>query len=461
MTTQRASVRADTTPHIEAVIDVGGDFSGQIAVGDNIVQLKNVQIQVQPGGALIAAPTGPVHVRRRPGPVRARGRRPRVFVDRAAERATAGQAAADHDVLGFTGPPGSGKSALLRELAHELTEDSKDREVVLVAGAGRPTDDVLNDAFQLLFETDRPYVAVGAALRAHLQDFEGVVLVDDAIPDPRHVTDLLDTFPESAVILSAPALPSDVRSMELASLSQADRRALAGLLGAGTGAIAAAPSGLPGELVLAARAASVGAEQAAQLEPMQPQRTRTNVAPLPCWRPPDPRDCRERCWRAAGTDDVVDRLTSRGAAEEDKEDGVKVIRLPAVVAAAWDEAPGDVDGLRRLLGAIASRSAEAGDRRRPTSQPVPAPCWPGRATASGLRWLRPVRLSRPSCSSAAAGTSGHKSCRPSRPQLGSEEDRGLEAHALHQLGTWAFCTRRRGECPCMAGAGVRHPPFHR
>lgn len=199
MTDMKSHTLAERPPAVVGDITVGGDLSGLAAIGDNIVQMHIGRL-----GNLVTPTPGPPVIERRPAPVLALGRRPQRFVDRESETAAGVAAARAGEVVEFVGPDGAGKSTLLRELAHRLADDARrgDRAaVVLLDASNQPFEDVLQELFGLLHQTDRPYLPTGGELRTHLQGWHAVVLVDD-LSERDDLRRLMDDLPDSGLVLT-------------------------------------------------------------------------------------------------------------------------------------------------------------------------------------------------------------------------------------------------------------------
>ena len=116
----------------------GATVSGQVAIGEHIVQ-----IQAGPGARVTyTAPDARPEIRRRSVPVR---RLPRDFPDllgREADVAAVGAALEARLSIEVSGQPGIGKTALLRHVAHRADRHAPEG-VVFAACGGQPVEDVL------------------------------------------------------------------------------------------------------------------------------------------------------------------------------------------------------------------------------------------------------------------------------------------------------------------------------
>jgi beta-lactam-binding protein with PASTA domain len=205
------------TEDVNARITVGGDVLGQIAVGNNIVQIRehhgNLVFQVQPDTNLIP--------KRRPLPPRAVRRSSKKLFGRQAEVALLVAEASAGRAVAVDGKPGIGRSALLREVAaHESLQSVK----YLSSG-----DLTLDDATQVLFDAffycDIPLHATPEQAKAWLQEVQASIIIDDV--EAANVRELVDLAPSCGFVLAATSSPVDgVRSVQLNGLGPDDARAL-------------------------------------------------------------------------------------------------------------------------------------------------------------------------------------------------------------------------------------------
>ena len=225
MTETQSPGLTEYLPSVAGSITVAGDASGLHAIGTNITQVHIGRL-----GNLVTPASGPPVVNRRSAPVLALGRRPRRFLDREVETAAGQSAARAAHVVEFVGPVGAGKSTLLRELAHRLAGDARRGEcaaVVLLDAGTLPVEDVLQELFGLLHETDRHFLPTGGELRGHLQGLDGYVLVDD-VREQGDVARLMDVLPDVGLVLTAGCThgSGDVQSLPLRGLPSDDAAAV-------------------------------------------------------------------------------------------------------------------------------------------------------------------------------------------------------------------------------------------
>src|ERR687894_305224 len=103
---------------IRTSVTVGGDVTGQLAVGSHIVQMR---VDTVLGNLVtVLPPDARANVTPRPVPISLVPRRPTFVVGRQQETARAVEALSTRRPVELHGPAGMGKSTLLRSLAHHL-----------------------------------------------------------------------------------------------------------------------------------------------------------------------------------------------------------------------------------------------------------------------------------------------------------------------------------------------------
>ena len=205
------------TEGVHAKVSVGGDVFGQIAIGNNILQIGahhgDLVMMAAPGS--ISSPT------LRPLPIRVVPRRPQPFFGRRAEAALLVAAAGAGRPITVDGPRGIGRSTLLKYVA---THDNMQSVAYLSA-----RDLTLDDAVQVLFDTfyhcDVPIRPTRAQAKFLLQQVRASIVVDDIAAATVH--GLVDLAPGCGFVLAATFSPvTGIRSVHLGGLAAEDARAL-------------------------------------------------------------------------------------------------------------------------------------------------------------------------------------------------------------------------------------------
>jgi hypothetical protein len=178
-------------------VTITGDVSGQVAIGNNIVQIG----QVAAGARIdIALPQAIVPPRRRPPPCLLL---PRPFPDllgREQEIGAASGALLAARPVELSGESGMGKTALLRHLAHRLDAGRFPGGLVYLSGRDLVLGDLLQSVFETFYECTQPHKATDAELRESLKDLEALVLLDDVGVPRDHLESLLDLAPRSVFL---------------------------------------------------------------------------------------------------------------------------------------------------------------------------------------------------------------------------------------------------------------------
>ncbi|HEX9824939.1 MAG TPA: choice-of-anchor D domain-containing protein [Actinomycetota bacterium] len=178
-------------------VHIAGSVTGQVAVGDN-----NVQVTAGPGAVVTVLGPGERPVPRpRARPVRALPRPFPGLLGRAAELARAGEGLLDGGPLDLHGPAGIGKTAFLRHLSH--LPPSAAEGVAYAPVAGLPLEDVLQALFELAYETDVPFKPGQGDLRHLLGGLRMLFILDDVGLAREEVEALAGFVPSSTFALAS------------------------------------------------------------------------------------------------------------------------------------------------------------------------------------------------------------------------------------------------------------------
>jgi len=210
------------TENIQAHIE--GEISGQIAVGNHILQIGSVH-----GGVVnVALPEQQPRPRPCPSPVFLRPRPFPGLLDREADIGAATAALQSATPVEFHGQPGLGKTALLRHLAHHPVASSFSDGVVYLSARRQSVEDLLQSLFDALHESDVPFKPTGGQVRHHLQDKRALILLDDVDLARDEVEVLMDTAPGCTFLLASPerCLWGEGRAIGLRGLPPDDGLAL-------------------------------------------------------------------------------------------------------------------------------------------------------------------------------------------------------------------------------------------
>jgi hypothetical protein len=209
----------------EVRIHVEGSVSGQIAVGDNILQIGSIH-----GGIVnILAPGERPIPRPRPTPINARPRAFRELVGREQEVGIAVSVLRSAQPVEIYGPAGLGKTSLLRHLSHHQVAEEFIDGVVYARALQKTADDTIQEIFQAFYECDVPYKPTDVQFRLQVGDKHALILLDDVDWGREEVERLLDVAPGCTFLLGSPRRQvwEEGRPIALRGLSEEAALALA------------------------------------------------------------------------------------------------------------------------------------------------------------------------------------------------------------------------------------------
>ncbi|WP_157855760.1 ATP-binding protein [Streptomyces aureocirculatus] len=310
------------------------DVRGHVTIGDNNIVVSGDRSYVQ----VVNAAQRPVPAVRED--VTLLPRRPRTAVGRERELEEIVRGLADHDAWQVHGPPGIGKSTLLRLTAHRLADE--DRPVLFVDAAGRETGDVLQDVFEACYDAPG-YRPAPTELRRLMARVTVDVVLDDLETGAADLDGVLDALPSSVLLCAS------------------GRRTL---LGRGR---ALALGGLGHQDALELMSRSLGRPLTAAEEPVAEELWRATAgAPLPLLRAALP----DRLRAAAELDGLLPQLLATlSGAERDVVEILAVARDGGVSTRLLTVLLGGVTGLPAVCDRLAARgvvvATEYGHRLAP------------------------------------------------------------------------------------------------
>lgn len=211
-------------------VHVRGNVEGQVVVGTrNVVQ--TVVVNADRGSSVTVRPEGPPRVRRRDRPAGpALPRHAPALLGRERELARLHGWLADGHPVFVYGPPGVGKSSLLRRVATDRAAASDGGEVVHLPAAGLPVEDIVQDLFHACFETE-DYKPGRDRMRRLMGSVQALLVVDDFHGGPDDLAALVDAAPGCQVLVAGdePVAWDGAKALRLEGLSEADALALLAL----------------------------------------------------------------------------------------------------------------------------------------------------------------------------------------------------------------------------------------
>jgi hypothetical protein len=123
------------------------------------------------------------------------------------------------------GPPGSGKSALLRRMAADRAASGTD--VIYLSAAGLTVEDVVQELFQACYDAE-DYRPQPARLRRLMASIHALFVIDDFAGSTEDLRMLLDASPASDMIVASAerSMWSEGRAFEVAGLNEGPALAL-------------------------------------------------------------------------------------------------------------------------------------------------------------------------------------------------------------------------------------------
>src|SRR3712207_3742182 len=211
---------------IRTSVTVGGDVTGQLAVGSHIVQMR---VDTVLGNLVtVLPPDAKAHVTPRPVPISLVPRRPAFLVGRHEETRLAVEALSTRRPVELYAPAGMGKSTLLRSLAHQLPITETCGGMAHLSARGLSHDDLLQVLFDVFYASDIPVKPPPGELRHRLQHVRAALLLDDVDLSEDDIEDVEDYAPECGFLLTTQTAPgvSEALAIQLRGLRGADARSV-------------------------------------------------------------------------------------------------------------------------------------------------------------------------------------------------------------------------------------------
>ncbi|MDY6877922.1 MAG: hypothetical protein SWK90_17205 [Chloroflexota bacterium] len=215
---------AQSSPPGNVEAHIQGQISGQVAVGNYNVQIGSVH-----GGVVnVVAPERQTRPRPIPTPVFLRPRPFPDLLDRAAEINAVAAALQSALPIEFCGQGGTGKTTLLRHLAHQPPDVPFPDGVLYLSARRQPLADLLQSLFDAFYESDIPFKPKDAQIRRALQSKHALIMLDDVELSRDEVETLMDTAPGCIFLLASSerCLWGEGRAVTLRGLPPDDALAL-------------------------------------------------------------------------------------------------------------------------------------------------------------------------------------------------------------------------------------------
>lgn len=179
--------------------DIVGDVTGQVMVGNKILQIGSMH-----GGVVnINYASDRPRLRAKPVPLFVLPRRFAGLLDRASEVQQASTVLPMNRSMEIYGPEGVGKTSLLRYLARHSLTASFPSGVVYLSASDQPAGDLLQSIFDFFYEYSVPCVPGQCEMRQALQKIGALVILDEVSLSRVDVENLLDAAPECTFLLAS------------------------------------------------------------------------------------------------------------------------------------------------------------------------------------------------------------------------------------------------------------------
>jgi len=180
-------------------VQIAGDISGQVAIGNNILQIGDIN-----GGIVnIIAPEKKPNFIKRSQPVYLRPRAFPGLLDREVEQKTAVGALRSSESLSISGPNGIGKTSLLRYLAYNSPGDNFPDGIIYLSTYGYTSEDLLQCIFEAFYESDSKSKPTNIQLQRFLQELKALILLDDLALEFADITKLINSAPQCTFTLAS------------------------------------------------------------------------------------------------------------------------------------------------------------------------------------------------------------------------------------------------------------------
>lgn len=180
-------------------LHIDGDVSGQIAIGESILQIGEIH-----GGIVnIVAPQKKPNFSPQARPVYLRPLAFHGLLDRAKELGSTVGALEVPESISIHGQSGLGKTALLRYLAYNSPEDRFPDGIVYLSARDTNVDDLLQEIFECFYQSDIPAKPTHVRLCQLLQSVRALILLDDLTLAYDEVSELINSAPQCAFIFAS------------------------------------------------------------------------------------------------------------------------------------------------------------------------------------------------------------------------------------------------------------------
>ena len=180
-------------------VQIAGSVSGQLAIGNNIVQIGEIH-----GGIVnFISPDKKPTFTHKPRPTYVRPHTFPGLLNRTEELGTTVGALRVSESVSIHGQNGLGKTALLRFLAYNSPGDNFPDGIVYIPARGKTVEDILQEIFDSFYESDCLAKPSVAQLHQFLQSVCALILLDDVALNYEQVSELVNCTPQCIFIFAS------------------------------------------------------------------------------------------------------------------------------------------------------------------------------------------------------------------------------------------------------------------
>ena len=205
----------------ERQITISGN-TGQIAIGDNIVQEINHNCVINK----ISPSERPTWVRGKR--LEIKPRKPKNFLNRTSEIQQIEEQVKAGEIINLNGPTGIGKSTLIEYISHLVEVEKFPDGIYHFSALDLKLEDLLHNIFSVFFECNVAAIPNRAQIQNQLREIEALILIDDLLLSKDEIKVVLNIAPQCVFILVSSQMEplSGVDNLFLKGLPESESQTL-------------------------------------------------------------------------------------------------------------------------------------------------------------------------------------------------------------------------------------------